>query len=97
MRDEVLKLNESRKTELEKEREIIRTWTNFGRATQNILSSGNWKEGLGYGDEKKDNGTVENKPVSEQTVRPKLNLVKFVPVKSDSNKSEVKEELTSEK
>ena len=45
VRDEVLKLNESLKTELEKEREIIRTWTNSVRETQNILSSGNWKEG----------------------------------------------------
>ncbi|KAL8134682.1 hypothetical protein AgCh_009637 [Apium graveolens] len=46
VRNEVLKLNESLKTELEKEREIIRTWTNSGKTTQNLLSSGNWKEGL---------------------------------------------------
>ncbi|KAL8132325.1 hypothetical protein AgCh_007988 [Apium graveolens] len=46
VRDEVLKLNESLKADLEKEREIIRTWTNSGRTTQNLLSSGNWKEGL---------------------------------------------------
>ncbi|KAL8091781.1 hypothetical protein AgCh_034148 [Apium graveolens] len=37
VRDEVLKLNQSLKTELEKEREIIRTWTNSGRTTQNLL------------------------------------------------------------
>ena len=58
VRDEVLKLNESLKTELEKEREIIRTWTNSGRTTQNLLSSGNWKEGLGSGDDKSEKGTV---------------------------------------
>ncbi|KAL8118401.1 hypothetical protein AgCh_016070 [Apium graveolens] len=46
VRNEVLKLNESLKTELEKEREIIRTWTNSGKTTQNLISSGNWKEGL---------------------------------------------------
>ncbi|KAL8093077.1 hypothetical protein AgCh_035094 [Apium graveolens] len=33
VRDEVLKMNESLKTELEKEREVIRTWTNSGRTT----------------------------------------------------------------
>ena len=43
VRDEVLKMNKSLKTELENEREIIRTWTNSGRTTQNILSSGNEK------------------------------------------------------
>ncbi|KAL8155215.1 hypothetical protein AgCh_000555 [Apium graveolens] len=37
VRDEVLKMNESLKTELEKEREIIRTWTNSGKTTQNLL------------------------------------------------------------
>ncbi|KAL8124307.1 hypothetical protein AgCh_012093 [Apium graveolens] len=52
VRDGVLKMNESLKIELEKERDIIRTWTNSGKATQDILSSGNWKEGLGYGDDK---------------------------------------------
>ena len=54
VRDEVLKMNESLKAELEKEREIIRIWTNSGRTTQNLLSSGNWKEGLGYGDDKSE-------------------------------------------
>ncbi|KAL8148157.1 hypothetical protein AgCh_005489 [Apium graveolens] len=54
VRDEVLKLNQSLKTVLEKEREIIRTSTNSGKTTQNLLSSGNWKEGLGYGDDKSE-------------------------------------------
>ena len=96
VRDEVLKMNESLKTELEKEREIIRTWTNSGKTTQNLLSSGNWKEGLGYGENKNEKGTVEIKP---KIVKQKQNLkpVKFVPVKSDTEKSEVKEELTSDK
>ncbi|KAL8099662.1 hypothetical protein AgCh_032065 [Apium graveolens] len=63
VRDEVLKMNESLKAELEKEREIIRNWTNSGRTTQNLLSSGSWKEGLGYGDDKNDKRTVEIKPI----------------------------------
>ncbi|KAL8089938.1 hypothetical protein AgCh_039411 [Apium graveolens] len=95
VRDEVLKINESLKTELEKEREIIRTWTNSGKTTQNLLSSGNWKEGLGYGEYKNDKGTEEIKPVVKQ--KPKLKPVKFVTVKSENEKSEVKEELTSDK
>ncbi|KAL8115181.1 hypothetical protein AgCh_021856 [Apium graveolens] len=95
VRDEVLKMNESLKTELEKEREIIRTWTNSGRTTQNLLSSEHWKEGLGYGENKNDKGTEEVKPVVKQ--KPKLKPVKFVTVKFDNEKSEVKEELTSDK
>ncbi|KAL8132932.1 hypothetical protein AgCh_008421 [Apium graveolens] len=95
VRDEVLKMNESLKTELEKEREIIRTWTNSGRTTQNLLSSENWKEGLGYGEDKNDKGTVEIKPVVKQ--KPKLKPVKFVTEKSDNDKSEVREKLTSDK
>ncbi|KAL8127829.1 hypothetical protein AgCh_014672 [Apium graveolens] len=95
VRDEVLKMNESLKTELEKEREIIRTWTNSGKTTQNLLNSGNWKEGLGYGEDKNDKGTEEIKPVVKQ--KPKLKPVKFVIVKSENEKSEVKEELTSDK
>ncbi|KAL8090645.1 hypothetical protein AgCh_039905 [Apium graveolens] len=96
VRDEVLKMNESLKTELEKEREIIRTWTNSGRTTQNLLSSGNWKEGLGYGDDKNEKGTVEIEPIVVKQ-KPKIKPVKFVAVKSNTEKSEVKEELTSNK
>ncbi|KAL8124629.1 hypothetical protein AgCh_012324 [Apium graveolens] len=95
VRNEVLKLNESLKTELEKEREIIRTWTNSGKTTQNLLSSGNWKEGLGYGEDKKDKGTEEIKSVDKQ--KPKLKPVKFVTVKSENEKSEVTKESTSDK
>ncbi|KAL8097342.1 hypothetical protein AgCh_030472 [Apium graveolens] len=105
VRDELLKLNQSLKTELEKEREIIRTWTNSGRTTQNLLSSGNWKECLGYGDDKSEKGTEQIKPmVVKQTAKPKVNHVKFVAktVKSDSEKmkesvTEVKEKSTSDK
>lgn len=82
-------MNKSLKTELEKEREIIRTWTNSGRITQNILSSENLKEGLGYGDEKCEKGTEQVKPIIvKQTNKPKVNPVKFVAktVKSDSEK-----------
>ncbi|KAL8108479.1 hypothetical protein AgCh_024798 [Apium graveolens] len=105
VRDEVLKMNKSLKTELEKEREIIRTWTNSGRITQNILSSGNWKEGLGYEDEKSEKGTEQVKPIIvKETTKPKVNPVKFVAktVKSDSEKMkdieiEVIAESTSDK
>ncbi|KAL8099408.1 hypothetical protein AgCh_031882 [Apium graveolens] len=96
IKDEVLKLNESLKTELEKEREIIRTWTNSGRTTRDILSSGNWKEGLGYGDDKNSKGTVETEPIVVKQ-KPKVNPVKFVTAKTDIEKSEVKEKLTSDK
>ncbi|KAL8115142.1 hypothetical protein AgCh_021824 [Apium graveolens] len=105
VRDEVLKLNESLKIDLENEREIIRTWTNSGRTTQDILSSGNWKEGLGYGDDKSEKGTMQIELiVVKQTAKPKVNPVKFVAktVKSDSEKmkesrKEVKEKSTSDK
>ncbi|KAL8097853.1 hypothetical protein AgCh_030822 [Apium graveolens] len=100
VRDEVLKLNQSLKTELKKEREIIRTWTNSGRTTHNLLSSGNWKEGLGYGDDKSETGTEQINPIIvKHTTKPKLNHVKFIAksVKSDSEKmketeTKVKEE-----
>ncbi|KAL8112899.1 hypothetical protein AgCh_020272 [Apium graveolens] len=103
--DEVLKLNESLKTDLEKEREIIRTWTNSGRTTQNLLSSGNWKECLDYGDDKSEKGTVQIEPtVVKQTAKPKVNPVKFVAKTVMSNseklkdsKTEVKEKTTSDK
>ncbi|KAL8135039.1 hypothetical protein AgCh_009891 [Apium graveolens] len=105
VRDELLKLNKSLKTELEKEKEIIRTWPNSGRTTQNLLSSGNWKEGLGYGDDKSAKGTEQIESIIvKQTAKPKVNPVKFVAktVKSDSEKmkesmTEVKEKLTSDK
>ncbi|KAL8115983.1 hypothetical protein AgCh_022469 [Apium graveolens] len=96
VKDELLKQNDYLKTELEKEREIIRTWTNSGKPTQNILSSGNWKEGLGYKDGNSEIGTLP--------IKPKVNPVKFVAktVVSDSeeikdSKTEVKEKSTSNK
>ncbi|KAL8089032.1 hypothetical protein AgCh_038696 [Apium graveolens] len=89
--DEVLKMIKSLKTELEKEREVIRTLTNSGRTTQNLLSSEKWKEGLGYGEDKNDKGTVKNKPVVVKQ-KPKLKPVKFVAVKSDDEKSKVKKD-----
>ncbi|KAL8134469.1 hypothetical protein AgCh_009479 [Apium graveolens] len=97
--------NDYLKNELEKEREIIRTWTNSGRTTQNILSSGNWREGLGYKDDKNEKGNFPIKPIAiKQTEKPKINPVKFVTktVVSDSeemkdSKTEVKEKSTSDK
>ncbi|KAL8133157.1 hypothetical protein AgCh_008567 [Apium graveolens] len=72
---------------------------------KNLLSSGNWKEGLGYGDDKSEKGTEQIEPiVVKQTVKPKVNPVKFVAktVKSDSEKmkesvTKVKEKSTSDK
>ncbi|KAL8148288.1 hypothetical protein AgCh_005602 [Apium graveolens] len=74
-------------------------------AFYDILSSGNWKEGLGYKDEKSEKGTEQVKPIIvKQTTKPKVNLVKFVAktVKSDSEKmkdieTEVIAESTSDK
>ena len=95
VRDEVLKMNENLKADLEKEKEIIRTWTNSGRSTQNILSSGNWKEGLGYRENKIEEKSVEIEPVTVS--KPKVNPVRFVSAKSDLGKSEVKVKVTSDK
>ncbi|KAL8126026.1 hypothetical protein AgCh_013354 [Apium graveolens] len=40
--------------------------------SQNLLSSGNWKEGLGYGDDKSEKGTEQIEPiVVKQTAKPK--------------------------
>ncbi|KAL8097602.1 hypothetical protein AgCh_030654 [Apium graveolens] len=66
---------------------------------------GNWKEGLGYGDDKSEKGTVQIEPiVVKQTTKPKVNPVKFLAkiVMSDSekikdSKTEVKEKSTSDK
>ncbi|KAL8102540.1 hypothetical protein AgCh_027156 [Apium graveolens] len=65
----------------------------------------NWKEGLGYEDDKSEKETLTIKPITvKQTVKPKVNPVKFVEkiVKSDSEKmkdykTEVKEKSTSVK
>ncbi|KAL8147483.1 hypothetical protein AgCh_004981 [Apium graveolens] len=75
------------------------------RTTQNLLSSGNWKEGLGYGNDKSEKGTEQIEPlVVKQTAKPKVNPIKFVAktVKSDSEKmkesvTEVQEKSTSDK
>ncbi|KAL8104000.1 hypothetical protein AgCh_028284 [Apium graveolens] len=59
--------NDYLKIELEKEKEIIKTWTNLGKTTQNILSSG-----LGYKDGKSEKGTLPIKPIAmKQTEKPK--------------------------
>ncbi|KAL8148754.1 hypothetical protein AgCh_005933 [Apium graveolens] len=105
VKNELLKQNDYLKTELEKEREIIKTWTNSGRTARNILSSGNWKEGLGYKDGKSEKGTLPIKPIAiKQTEKPKVNPVIFVaktvvsnPEEMKDSKIEVKEKLTSDK
>ena len=92
-RDELLKMNSYLKTELEKERQVIRTWIGSGKQTHEIISSGNWKERIGYGDKKNEKGTVEIKP----TPKTKFNPVKFVPVSADNAKSGVNREITPDK
>ncbi|XP_063947601.1 uncharacterized protein LOC135152054 [Daucus carota subsp. sativus] len=75
IKDELLKKNASIESELAKEKEIIKTWTNSGKTTQNILDSGNWKKGLGYIDKN------EAEPFQQETVkidRPKVAPVRFV-------------------
>ncbi|XP_063939724.1 uncharacterized protein LOC135148436 [Daucus carota subsp. sativus] len=75
IKNELLKKNASLQSELAREREIIRTWTNSGKTTQNILESGNWKKGLGYTDKN------EAESVKQETAkidRPKVAPVRFV-------------------
>ena len=45
--------------QLEKERETLKIWTNSGKKTQDILSGGNWKTGLGYDVKKEKSKFVE--------------------------------------
>ncbi|KAL8155955.1 hypothetical protein AgCh_001127 [Apium graveolens] len=68
----------------------------FKKRNDFLEKNENWKEGLGYGDDKNDKGTVKIKPVVVKQ-KPKLKHVKFVAVKSDNEKSEVKKGLTSDK
>ncbi|KAL8147281.1 hypothetical protein AgCh_004849 [Apium graveolens] len=87
------------------EKEIIKTWTNSGRTTQKILENENWKECLGYLDDREEKETVSSKPnFTKKAEKPKVNPVKFV-AKTDVSKSEnmndskteVKEKSTSDK
>ena len=81
VKDELLKRYASLQSELAKERDIIKTWTNSGKTTQDILGSGNWKKGLGY----TDNSEVESsKTEFVKTVKPKIKPVEFV---AESSKS----------
>ena len=98
VKDELLKRYASLQSELAKEREIIKTWTNSGKTTQDILGSGNWKKGLGY----TDNSEAESsKTEFVKTQKPKVKPVKFVAESSKSKqsrpKSEINNNLKSEK
>ena len=73
IKNELLKKTASLESELAKEREIIRTWTNSGKTTQNILESGNWKKGLGYTDKN------EAESFKHETV--KIDRTKVAPVR----------------
>ena len=73
--------------ELNKEKDIIRVWTNSGRRTHNVLYDNHWKEGLGYNaevaKEKEDTGRrsqLETNPFNN--MRPLCVPVKFVEPKS---------------
>ena len=98
VKDELLKRYASLQSELAKEREIIKTWTNSGKTTQDILGSGNWKKGLGY----TDNSEAESsKTEFVKTQKPKVKPVKFVVESSKPKqcrpKSEINNNLKSEK
>ncbi|PKC52453.1 hypothetical protein RhiirA1_481463 [Rhizophagus irregularis] len=75
VKNELLKKNASLESELVKEREIIRTWTNSGKTTQNILESGNWKKGLGYSDK---NEAESYKQETIKIEKPRVVPVRFV-------------------
>ena len=75
IKNELLKKHASFESELAKERDIIKTWTNSGKTAQNILGSGNWKKGLGYTDK---NEAESTKPEFVKIEKPKVILVKFV-------------------
>ena len=47
--------------QLEKERETLKIWTDSGKKTQEILSGGNWKTGLGYEVKKEKSKNIEEK------------------------------------
>ena len=47
--------------QLEKKIETLKIWTDSGKKTQEILSGGNWKIGLGYVDKKEASKIVEEK------------------------------------
>ena len=92
VKQELLKKHAYLETELAKERNIIKTWTNFVKTTQNTLESGCWREGLGYSNNQK---TVKDKKLEAETTRPtftkkapksKINLVRFAP-KTEQPKS----------
>ncbi|XP_063948067.1 uncharacterized protein LOC135152165 [Daucus carota subsp. sativus] len=84
IKDELLKRNASLESELAKEREIIKTWTNSGKITQNILESGNWKKGLGYTD-KNEAESVKQGSIKSET--PKVASVRFVAESKTHDKS----------
>ena len=71
--------------QLNKERETLKIWTDSGKKTQEILSGGSWKTGLGYVDVKKD----KSKTVEEQKENIYVKPVKFKKVTNE--KSALKE------
>ncbi|XP_063948055.1 uncharacterized protein LOC135152154 [Daucus carota subsp. sativus] len=71
VKNELLKKHASFESELAKERDIIKTWTNSGKTAQNILGSGNWKKGLGYTDKYEAEPTKPEKNKDINTMSPK--------------------------
>ena len=69
---------ESLMNDLEKERDVIRVWTNSGRITHKVLYDNKWKRGLGYSEEMAEE--YENAKLNKvfQPKRPLSIPVKFV-------------------
>ncbi|XP_063948084.1 uncharacterized protein LOC135152180 [Daucus carota subsp. sativus] len=84
IKNELVKKNASLESELAREKEIIRTWTNSGKTTQNILGSGNWKKGLGYTNKNEAESLKQESIIIE---RPKVAPVRFAAESEIQNKS----------
>ena len=91
VKNELLKKHSFLESELAKEREMIKTWTNSGKNTQNILGSGNWKKGLGYTE--KEDETESSKPEFVKKIeKPEVIPVRFVAESTKSTKETAKSE-----
>ena len=80
--------------ELEKEREVIKLWTNSGKSTQEILENGCWGSRLGYSarsnsDRKSGKETEITEPIKTDS-KVKLNKVQIKTIKFNPSVNTVK-------
>ncbi|KAL8088436.1 hypothetical protein AgCh_038284 [Apium graveolens] len=80
--------------ELAKEREVIKLWTNSGKATQEILENGCWGSELGYSarsnsDKKNGEKTEITEPIKTDS-QVKLNKVQIKTIKFNQSANNVK-------